>query len=144
MFLSRFSILRSLIRNFSRRHKTFPRFMRRLKVNFERLVQPYLERIPSDSLIFLISDRGFIESTDSQDFSEETLQIPSGEIPPSTLHWFIKSSHGHRFRSILSFSVRIKSACNLPKRRRIMGLRRGVHRFFLQNVICTVGFPYKR
>ena len=49
-----------------------------IKVNFELLVQPYLERIPSDSLIFLISDRGFIESTDSQDFSEETLQMPSG------------------------------------------------------------------
>ena len=49
-----------------------------IKVNFERLVQPYLERIPSDSLIFLISDRGFIESTDSQNFAEETLQIPSG------------------------------------------------------------------
>ena len=49
-----------------------------IKVNFELSVQPYLERIPSNSLIFLISDRGFIESTDSQDFSEETLQIPSG------------------------------------------------------------------
>ena len=49
-----------------------------IKVNFERLVQPYLERIPSDSLIFLISDRGFIESTDSQDFSEDAPQISSG------------------------------------------------------------------
>ena len=49
-----------------------------VKVNFERLVQPYLERIPSDSLIFLISDRGFIESTDSQGFSDETLQMSSG------------------------------------------------------------------
>ncbi len=49
-----------------------------VKVNFERLVQPYLERVPSDSLIFLISDRGFIESTDSQGFSEETLQMSSG------------------------------------------------------------------
>ena len=49
-----------------------------MKVNFERLVQPYLERIPSDSLIFLISDRGFIEATDSQDFSEEILQVSSG------------------------------------------------------------------
>ena len=49
-----------------------------IKVNFELLVQPYLERIPSDSLIFLISDRGFIESTGSQGFSQEALQIPSG------------------------------------------------------------------
>ena len=49
-----------------------------IKVNFELLVQPYLERVPSDSLIFLISDRGFIESTDSQVFSEEALQIYSG------------------------------------------------------------------
>ncbi len=49
-----------------------------IKVNFERLIQPYLERIPSDSLIFLISDCGFIESTDVQGFSEEALQIPSG------------------------------------------------------------------
>lgn len=49
-----------------------------IKVNFERLIQPYLERIPSSSLIFLISDRGFIESTDSQGFSEEALQIPFG------------------------------------------------------------------
>ena len=49
-----------------------------IKINFELLVQPYLERIPSDSLIFLISDRGFIESTDSQGFSAEVLQIPSG------------------------------------------------------------------
>ena len=45
-----------------------------IKVNFELLVQPYLERVPSDSLILLISDRGFIESTDSQSFSEEALQ----------------------------------------------------------------------
>ena len=49
-----------------------------IKVNFELLVQPYLERIPSDSLIFLISDRGFIEATDSQNLSDETLQISSG------------------------------------------------------------------
>ncbi len=51
-----------------------------IKVNFELLVQPYLERVPSDSLIFLISDRGFIESTDSQNFSEEVLQMPSGAL----------------------------------------------------------------
>ena len=49
-----------------------------IKVNFERLVQPYLERIPSDSLIFLISDCGFIESTDAQGFSEESFQMSSG------------------------------------------------------------------
>lgn len=49
-----------------------------IKINFELLVRPYLERVPSDSLIFLISDRGFIESTDSQDFSEEVSQISSG------------------------------------------------------------------
>ena len=49
-----------------------------IKVNFERVIQPYLERIPSDSLIFLISDRGFIESTDSQDFLEEAPQVSSG------------------------------------------------------------------
>ena len=51
-----------------------------IKVNFERLVQPYLERVPSDSLIFLISDRGFIEATDSQDLSEEVLQMSSGVL----------------------------------------------------------------
>ena len=51
-----------------------------IKVNFELLVQPYLERIPSDSLIFLISDCGFIESTDVQDFSEEAFQMPSGAL----------------------------------------------------------------
>ena len=51
-----------------------------IKVNFELLVQPYLERVPSDSLIFLISDRGFIESTDSQGFSEEALQMSSGAL----------------------------------------------------------------
>ena len=49
-----------------------------IKVSFELLVQPYLERIPSDSLIFLISDRGFIESTDSQYLSEEIIQMYSG------------------------------------------------------------------
>ncbi len=48
-----------------------------IKINFERLAQPYLERIPSDSLIFLISDCGFIESTDGQNSSEETLQMSS-------------------------------------------------------------------
>ena len=51
-----------------------------IKVNFDLLVQPYLERVPSNSLIFLISDRGFIESTDSQDFSEEALQMFSGAL----------------------------------------------------------------
>ena len=51
-----------------------------IRVNFERLVQPCLERVPSDSLIFLISDRGFIESTDSQDFSEDAPQMSSGVI----------------------------------------------------------------
>ena len=49
-----------------------------IKINFERLVQPYLERVPSDSLVFLISDRGFIEATDAQDFSEAGFQVPSG------------------------------------------------------------------
>ena len=53
-----------------------------IKVNFERLVRPYLERVPSDSLIFLISDRGFIESTELQDFSEEALQM----YPGATYH----------------------------------------------------------
>ncbi len=49
-----------------------------IKISFERLVQPYLERVPSDSLVFLISDRGFIEATDAQDFSEAGFQVPSG------------------------------------------------------------------
>ncbi len=49
-----------------------------IKIDFERLVQPYLERVPSDSLVFLISDRGFIEATDAQDFSEAGFQVPSG------------------------------------------------------------------
>ena len=48
-----------------------------IKVNFELLVQPYLERIPSDSVIFLISDRGFIESTEYQELSEDTSQVPA-------------------------------------------------------------------
>ena len=51
-----------------------------IKINFERLVQPYLERVPSDSLVFLISDRGFIEATDAQDFSEADFQVPSGTL----------------------------------------------------------------
>ena len=51
-----------------------------IKVNFERLVQPYLERIPSDSLIFLISDRGFIESTDYRELSEDASQMPSSAV----------------------------------------------------------------
>ena len=48
-----------------------------IKVNFELLVQPYLERIPSDSLIFLISDRGFIESSEYHELPEAAFQISS-------------------------------------------------------------------
>ena len=48
-----------------------------IKVSFELLVQPYLERIPSDSLIFLISDRGFIESSEYQELPEDAFQISS-------------------------------------------------------------------
>ena len=48
-----------------------------IKVNFELLVQPYLERIPSDSLIFLISDHGFIEPTNHRELSEDTFQMSS-------------------------------------------------------------------
>ena len=51
-----------------------------IKVNFELLVQPYLERIPSDSLIFLISDHGFIESTEHQEPTEDAFQMPSGPL----------------------------------------------------------------
>ena len=51
-----------------------------IKVNFELLVQPYLERIPSDSLIFLVSDRGFIESTDYRRLSEDTFQISASTV----------------------------------------------------------------
>ena len=49
-----------------------------IRINFDLLVEPYLERVPSDSLIFLISDRGFIESTESQKFSEEASHISCG------------------------------------------------------------------
>ena len=52
-----------------------------IKVNFELLVQPYLERIPSDSLIFLISDRGFIESTEHRELPEGVFQMPSSAVP---------------------------------------------------------------
>ena len=48
-----------------------------IKVNFECLVQPYLERVPSDSLIFLISDRGFIESTVYRELSDPLSPEPS-------------------------------------------------------------------
>ncbi len=48
-----------------------------IKGSFELLVQPYLERMPSDSLIFLMSDRGFIESTADQKLSEDTVRISS-------------------------------------------------------------------
>ena len=51
-----------------------------IKVNFELLVQSYLERLPSDSLIFLISDRGFIESTEYQELSEDTFQMLSSNL----------------------------------------------------------------
>ena len=103
MFRSRFLILHLLTRNCSKRRRNLSTVYEEIKVNFERVVQPYLERIPSDSLIFLISDRGFIESTDSQGFSEEALQMSSGTTPSSTLHWFINPSHGHRFRALCLF-----------------------------------------
>jgi hypothetical protein len=61
----------------ARLHRHLSTVYEEIKVNFELLVQPYLERIPSDSLIFLISDCGFIESTDAQDFSEAAFQMPS-------------------------------------------------------------------
>ena len=51
-----------------------------IKVNFELLVQPYLDRIPNDSLIFLISDRGFIETTDYRELSEAVFQISAGAV----------------------------------------------------------------
>ena len=51
-----------------------------IKVNFELSVQPHLERIPSDSLIFLISDCGFIESTEYQELPEGAFQIPSSVV----------------------------------------------------------------
>ncbi len=51
-----------------------------IKVNFDLLVQPYLDRIPSDSLIFLVSDRGFIESTEYQELSADAFQMPSGTL----------------------------------------------------------------
>ncbi len=51
-----------------------------IKVNFKLLVQPYLERIPSDSLIFLISDRGFIESTDYRELSGDAFQMSSSAV----------------------------------------------------------------
>ena len=52
-----------------------------IKVNFDLLVQPYLERIPNNSLIFLLSDHGFIEATKHWRISEDVFQTsPIPEI----------------------------------------------------------------
>ncbi|HGJ67411.1 TPA: PglZ domain-containing protein, partial [bacterium] len=32
-----------------------------VQVNFENTIQPYLEKIPSDSLVFILSDHGFVD-----------------------------------------------------------------------------------
>ena len=69
-----------------------------IKVNFELLVQPYLERIPSDSLVFLISDRGFIESTNSQELPEDVFQMPS------------RAMHHQRYVGLSSLPPRIDLA----------------------------------
>ena len=45
-----------------------------IKVNFDLAVQPYLERIPFDSLIFMLSDHGFIEISDQRRISEDAFQ----------------------------------------------------------------------
>ena len=34
-----------------------------VEVNFNNTIQPYLEKIPSDSLVFIVSDHGFVELT---------------------------------------------------------------------------------
>ncbi len=34
-----------------------------VEINFNNTIQPYLEKIPSDSLVFIVSDHGFIELT---------------------------------------------------------------------------------
>ena len=60
----------------ARLHRHLSTVYEEVKVNFELLVQPYLERIPSDSVIFLISDRGFIESTEYRELSEDASQLP--------------------------------------------------------------------
>jgi hypothetical protein len=45
-----------------------------IKLNFELAVQPYLERIPVDSLIFLLSDHGFIEASEHRRMSADVFQ----------------------------------------------------------------------
>ncbi len=65
-----------------------------IKVNFDLLVQPYLDRIPSDSLIFLLSDHGFIEATDHRTLSEDAFQISA-----------ISESH-RRYVGLSSFAER--------------------------------------
>ncbi len=45
-----------------------------IKLNFELAVQPYLERIPNDSLIFVLSDHGFIEASEHRRMSADAFQ----------------------------------------------------------------------
>ena len=60
--------------------QNLPTVYEEIKINFELLVQPYLERIPSDSLICLISDRGFIESAEYQELPDDALEMSSGAL----------------------------------------------------------------
>jgi hypothetical protein len=45
-----------------------------IKINFDLLVQPYLERIPRHSLVFLLSDHGFIEATTQREIETDFFQ----------------------------------------------------------------------
>ena len=114
-----------------------------IKVNFELLVQPYLERVPTDSLIFLISDRGFIESTDSLGFSEEALQMSSGALHHQRYIGLSDPPTHTDLEHFVFFSadqIGLQPAGEASH----YGFATGRTQVLSENVMCTVGSPCRR
>ncbi|MFC1716993.1 PglZ domain-containing protein, partial [Candidatus Poribacteria bacterium] len=87
-----------------------------VEVNFDNTIQPYLEKIPSDSLVFIVSDHGFVEIT-----SKGTIAPNRNEAEPHRRYIGLRSFSPRSDISTSDFilfsteNIRMPSVSNIVK-----------------------------
>ena len=87
-----------------------------VEVNFDNTIQPYLEKIPADSLVFIVSDHGFVELT-----AKGTIAPPRDEADPHRRYVGLRSFSPRSdistsdFISFSTENIRMPSEANIVK-----------------------------
>ena len=87
-----------------------------VEVNFDNTIQPYLEKIPADSLVFIVSDHGFVELT-----AKGTIAPPRDAADPHRRYVGLRSFSPRSdistsdFISFSTENIRMPSEANIVK-----------------------------